>query len=195
MSGIKIFNEIVSNPANYDVQGEEYEKSEKANADLQERFSNLLEAIEDFSASYAYDYFHAEGLEPEDLERHPEGLLEHKPIQNLQKINSDKVLSEHGLQFMDMVTEAAILLNCDTQDIYGAFGFSDKAIYETFGNLGIHKNELNDGDAIQILSGIHSEISAQLEELSTGRRSCETAISQSLDRKKAGAMYAEPSEP
>lgn len=185
MTGINIFNQILKDPANFEISGPERKGNPQASKSLQDRLGTFLSTLEDFTADYAHEYQYG-GQE------YDEGEYDHFQVEPDEAANIE--LFRFRADFLDYIIEAAVLLNCDTEDILLAHGFDNTDVYNNFAAI-IHNDEFTDSDAIRILQGIHSEVSVLSEQLSTGKRSAKTAIDMFLSENDDGMMYDEPESP
>ena len=178
-----IFNALVNDPKNFEIQGLEEPKSPKANQDLQERLEKFIERLEDFTGDYAHHSYY--DIEPGDEIDAEEEIA----ARNLAQY--DQQLLTYRLEFVDLIHDGARLLNCDTRDIFESMDVEESEVYRSFSRLR-DSQDFTDQDALRVLSGLHNESIATLQELSSGKRSLETALSRYMADNEDGMMYDDP---
>lgn len=186
MSNRKLFNRLVKDPATFEIKGKDFfSRNEATNARLLSQLDNFNDRIENFIGDYAH---HAQF--DIDLKDEPN---KNDVIQQIDLEQYDRELVTFRMEFIDFVHEGAMLLNCDTRDIYDAFEIDETEVNKSFGRMRDNADNINDQDALRILSGLHNETSAYSCELSVGQRYMETTLSNYLTTKDmAGIMYIEP---
>lgn len=183
MSNRKLFNRLVKDPTTFEIKGTDVPVNARAKESLQNQLSDYIDRLESFSGDYAHHAMYDIDL---DDEPNSDDTLHHGSLKNY-----DRELVSFRLEFMDLIHDAAKILNCDTRDIFDTFGIDDLSASRSILRLRDNK-EFNDQDYLRVLSGLHNECHARHIEMETGTRYMQTAISEYLADNEDGMMYDDP---
>lgn len=193
MSNMDLFKQIAADPQNFVINAPEKDgKSKAATSHLQDKLSDFADTLDDFAEQYRLaitkKYYEDPDLDDVKDEWADDefGITEHE---------ADEIeFSAFRTQFMDVLKEAAILLNLDEGDITSAYDFDYEEVKEGFFMMQ-DDNSFTDEDALRVLDGIQKEIAATLLNLKGVEVKTVPPISGFLSETDDGTMYDDPSGP